>query len=335
MAVGCYMRLFSVLLFVAQGARSVERTTLLTDNSELTSDRDVCEPHTDNWIWNKNEWDDKKLVDRFVYKQGSTLTRATWIDANHCLFAFGKGAKSCTYMWYKLSARVRKFGSCGKIPKNEKSELAELVWGEGHHNLKDFLQTVITHMSNGLNQNSHVKSWLAPGNCTMNFDVIRDSTKRHATEMKDAPSDDLAEAILDDVFGPECKPTEVAGLKSYREKMKKAIATTVQDARDGNIDAVVDREKEQTKFEDVEGHELDTNGNADSHDLDKPASILQQVFQEVGDLGESLADMGMQASKGDFVKLLAWILLFCFTGPIALIVALIVYIVNDPYRMLP
>jgi hypothetical protein len=316
-ATSCHMlRIFALLLVAAHGVRKVQqRENSTSDLQVFGSGNDVCEPEK-GWLWDSPKWSDEKLAKRFLYKQDMTLALAKWIDQKHCIFGF-KGMKSCMNEWFKLATRVRKFVSCAKVPRDDGTKLSALVWGEGENNLKDFMQQVLNHMSAGFNQNSHVKDWLKAGGCSFKFEGVKASTQKHMVTMISEDSDAIAEAITDDVFGDECDYKKVTGLKTYRKKLKKSIRKTIDEAREGNITATTNRETGRTiKFEDFT---IDVDEDGDDEGL--------SLAQQLEDLAGSFAEVGTDAvARGDVVRVLLWILLICLTGPIGVIIMLIVFL---------
>lgn len=296
-----------------------QKVTSISDS--LGSGNDVCEPEK-GLVWDGDKWADDRLAERYLYKQKKTLELAEWIGREHCIIGV-KGISPCILKWSTLSSRVRKFASCAKVPQDDGSKLSGLVWSEGEHNLQDFFQKVVEHMEEGFNGNKNVQGWLEPGNCTFHFSVVKDSTQKHIAEMKDSNASVIAEAITADIFGDECKYKKVIGLGMYRNMMVKNIKKTIEEARAGNLSAIIEQERNDL---DPEDFTVDIENESE----DPNASLLEQVK----DFAVSFMDIGAEAISQvngvDPIKILLWVLICCVLGPLGWIIMIIVYLAEGP-----
>jgi len=243
-----------------------------------------------------------------------------------------KHGKICLAKWLELGQRLRKIRSCAKLPQDMNSLLSKAVWGDGNLNLKNFLQEVNVHVGTALTKNKHVQKYLLePSNCELNIGKIQQSIETH---VKDANRTAIVDKIVDDVMGPLCDARKVPPLALFKSSLKKTIKQTVKEVRDGDMDASIDRmDRDWKAIENPEiiervGHELADEDSDDAQEAVK--KVESSSGEKDGSLMSKAAgaflEVASDVARADPVKLLIWLLLFLLTGPIALIIWIVVLV---------
>merc|ERR1719356_2112322 len=100
-------------------------------------------------------------------------------------------------------------------------------------------------MTSALNHNSQMKSYLLePSNCKLNLDKISESVvKRVKEEAKTA----VVDKVVEDVMGSDCDVSKSPTLALVMRSLKKTIKDTIEDVRNGDMDAPISRMKEHEK----------------------------------------------------------------------------------------
>lgn len=310
-----------VMLLAVQGFRikaSKKSESALELITTFGGGSDVCEPEKGFFFHGKRP-SDGELVERLEDKQRSLIKLAKWLDDTHCIFGLKHG-KVCMGKWLELGQRISKIMSCAKVPRDMNSPLSKAVWGEGDLNLKRFLLQVNMHIGMALTKNKHVQKYLLkPSGCELSFHKIPQSVERH---VKDENRSAVVDMIVADVMGQTCDVNKAPPLKVFRSSLIKTIKQTVEEIRDGDVNAPIERmNRERKAMEDPEfverlGHELADEDSGDARDAVRK---VEAGWAERTGLLEVASDV----VGADPVKLLVWLLLFLLTGPIALIIWLV------------
>jgi len=318
-----HLALYILLLVGAQGKRVQPISEAISE--VLGVGHDVCEPEK-GWFSNDPKWSDEKIMDRIKDKQEKAMSIAKWLGENHCFFGRKEG-KMCLYQWYNLVRRILKFNNCAKIPMGDDSELSAMVWGNGDGNMMDFQQNVLNHMASGINNNKHVKKWLAPGqNCTFRFDLIKGEIEKNVETLKDNDASSeatqaVADSIIDVILGETCEYKKVWGLRKFRRKMTDNIVLTIHEARNRDVAASIARlqnnmDAEGAYFKDtVEKLEDDpeaAQSAADEEEEEEAAGPVASLL-DLGIQAASLLDLGSQANdeEGELSLVLLIVVIVC------------------------
>merc|ERR1712187_917647 len=165
----------------------------------------------------------------------------------------------------------------------------------------------------------------------LNIGKIPESIEAH---VKDENRSAVVEKIVEDVMGPNCDVKKVPPLAVFRSSLKKTIAETVRDVRDGDMEAPIvrmDREWHvigSPDFAETVGHELADEEAEDAQDAFKgaEATSINTADRWMNEAVGGCLEVGSDTINADPVKLLVWLLLFVLTGPIALIIWLVLLI---------
>jgi len=212
------------------------------------------------------------------------------------------------------------------------SELSKAVWGEGSLNLKNVLVEVNMHVGMALTRNKHIQKYLLkPSSCELNLGKIQQSIETH---VKDENRSTVVDKIVEDVMGPNCDVQKVPPLALFRSSLKRTIKQTVKDIQDGDMNALIDHmDRDWEAMEDPEmiervGHELadeDSDGAQDAGRKIESANG-EQSDTLMNKAAGAFLEVASDVAKADPVKLLVWLLLFLLTGPIALIIWIVILV---------
>merc|ERR1711976_293382 len=199
-------------------------------------------------------------------------------------------------------------------------------------NLKNFLVEVNMHVGTALTENKHGQKYLLePSNCELNLGKIQQSIETH---VKDENRSTVVDKIVEDVMGPNCDVQKVPPLALFRSSLKRTIKQTVKDVREGDMNTPIDRmDRDWEAMEDPDliervGHEL---ADEDSDDAQEAGRKIELGSGEKSDslmnkAAGAFLEVASGVARADPVKLLVWLLLFLLTGPIALIIWIVILV---------